>query len=222
MNLIEIKNLSKIYGKEQNTLIKALDNINLTINDGELVAIMGPSGSGKSTLLNILGFIDTQSEGEYILDGKTFENMNDSSLAKVRNEFVGFIFQSFNLLNNQDLIYNVSLPLLYSKNKKNISDRATQILEKVQIEKKHFSKEASKLSGGQKQRVAIARALINNPKLILADEPTGALDKDTGEIILNLLLEINKEGKTIIIVTHDMSVAKKCHRIINIVDGKIK
>ncbi|MGL5647837.1 MAG: ABC transporter ATP-binding protein [Clostridium sp.] len=149
MSLIELKNISKYYGKDE-SLIKALDSVDLSISRGDLISIMGPSGSGKSTLLNILGFIDVQSEGEYILDGKKLKEMKEDELAQIRNSTVGFIFQTFNLLNNQDLIYNVSLPLLYSKNKKNVKIRAKEMLKKLQIEEKHFEKEASKLSGGQK------------------------------------------------------------------------
>ncbi|MGL4848796.1 MAG: ABC transporter ATP-binding protein [Clostridium sp.] len=220
MSLIELKNVSKVYGTGESE-IKALDNISLSIEEGEMVAIIGPSGSGKSTLLNILGFIDVQTMGEYILKGKELKDLNDNKLAEIRNETVGFIFQSFNLLSNQDLVYNVSLPLLYSKNKKNVKERAKKILEEVGIEKKHYEKEVSKLSGGQKQRVAIGRALVNNPEIILADEPTGALDSENSENVLDMLLKINKKGKTVIVVTHDINVAKKCGRIIKVIDGKI-
>lgn len=220
MSLIELNNITKHYGNNE-TEIFALNNINLKIEKGDLVAIMGPSGSGKSTLLNILGFIDVPSDGEYLLNGKSLKGMSAETLASVRNESVGFIFQNFNLLNEQNLIYNVSLPLLYSKNKKNASERAIEMLNKVGLDKKQILKSANKLSGGQKQRVAIARALVNNPDIILADEPTGALDIETGEKILNMLIDINNQGKTVVIITHDINVANKCNRIINIVDGKI-
>lgn len=220
MSKVSLKNIIKCYGEDESKTI-ALDNVNLEIEEGEMLAIMGPSGSGKSTLLNILGLIDIPTEGEYYLDDEKVSELNSNQLAVMRNEKVGFIFQNFNLLYDYNLIYNVSIPLTYSKNKKNMKERSESILKEVGLEK-HLSKTPDKLSGGQKQRVAIARALVNNPEMILADEPTGALDKETGESILSLLEEINKKGKTVIVITHDINIAKRCKRIINIVDGKIE
>ncbi|WWU65374.1 ABC transporter ATP-binding protein [Clostridium baratii] len=219
MSLISINNLEKVYGKGNGKVV-ALDDVNIDIEKGDMVAIMGPSGSGKSTLLNILGLLDSPTNGEYKLDGKKVNSLPKDKIALVRNEMIGFVFQNFNLLNNQNLIYNVILPLTYSKNKKNMKERGKEILEKVGLGS-YIQKTPNELSGGQKQRVAIARALINNPKIILADEPTGALDKKTGEEILNIFQELNEKGQTIIIVTHDINIAKKCKRIIKIVDGKV-
>lgn len=219
MNLISINNLEKVYGKGDGKVV-ALDNVNIDIEKGDMVAIMGPSGSGKSTLLNILGLLDSPTNGEYKLDGKKVDSLPKNEIALVRNEMIGFVFQNFNLLNNQNLIYNVILPLTYSKNKKNMKERGKEILEKVGLGN-YIQKTPNELSGGQKQRVAIARALINKPKIILADEPTGALDKNTGEEILNIFQELNENGQTIIVVTHDINIAKKCKRIIKIVDGKV-
>ncbi|MEG1482444.1 ABC transporter ATP-binding protein [Clostridium sp.] len=219
MSVIEINDLSKSYGKGENRVF-ALDNINITIEEGDMVAVMGPSGSGKSTLLNMLGLLDKPTEGDYLLEGNDTVNLTVDEISLVRNEKIGFVFQNFNLLNKQNLIYNVILPLTYSKNKKDMKARGKEMLNKVGLES-HINKTPNELSGGQKQRVAIARALINNPKIILADEPTGALDKKTGEDILELFDSLNKEGQTIIIVTHDINIANRCKRIINIVDGKI-
>lgn len=219
MSLISINNLEKVYGKGNGKVV-ALDDVNIDIEKGDMVAIMGPSGSGKSTLLNIVGLLDSPTNGEYKLDGKKVNSLPKDEIALVRNEMIGFVFQNFNLLNNQNLIYNVILPLTYSKNKKNMKERGKEILEKVGLGN-YIQKTPNELSGGQKQRVAIARALINNPKIILADEPTGALDKKTGEEILNIFQELNEEGQTIIIVTHDINIANKCKRIIKIVDGKV-
>ena len=185
-----------------------------------MVAIMGPSGSGKTTLLNILGLLDIQTSGEYILDGKVVKGIKADSLAKLRNKKIGFIFQNFNLLYEYDIVYNVSIPLTYSNNTKDMRSRCVKMLKMVGL-KDHINKKPDELSGGQKQRVAIARALINEPEIILADEPTGALDKKTGDDILELIRDINKEGKTIIIVTHDKSIADKCDRVINIIDGQV-
>lgn len=220
MSLISLKNINKIYG-EGEWETRALDDVSLKVEKGEMIAIMGPSGSGKSTLLNILGFLDIPTSGEYLLNGKSLKGMSSEELAVTRNATVGFIFQNFNLLYDQNLVYNVALPLLYSKNKKYFRTRAMDMLKKVGLEKKHFEKTADKLSGGQKQRVAIARALVNNPEIILADEPTGALDKETGNNIMDMLLDINASGKTVIIITHDPEIAKRCKRIIKISDGKI-
>ena len=219
MGIINLKDIVKIYGKDE-AKTEALKSVNLSIEKGEMVAIIGPSGSGKSTLLNIVGCIDGATSGEYILDEVNVSDLDSLELSKVRNKKIGFIFQNFNLLYDYNLIDNVGLPLSYSDNKKNIKTRAIEMLEKVDL-KDHIDKTPDKLSGGQKQRVAIARALVNQPEIILADEPTGALDKKTGEKILELLQDINKQGKTVIIITHDNNVAQKCKRIIKIEDGLI-
>lgn len=219
MSMISLKNITKCYGSGEGETL-ALNDINLEIEEGEMIAIMGPSGSGKSTLLNILGLIDIPTKGEYFINSKRVSELKSNDLAKLRNEKVGFIFQNFNLLYDYNLIYNVSIPITYSKNKKGMKERAESILKEVGLED-HKTKTPDKLSGGQKQRVAIARALVNNPDIILADEPTGALDKETGENILDMLEEINKKGKTVIVITHDVNIAKRCKKIINIVDGKL-
>ncbi|MDU1936223.1 MAG: ABC transporter ATP-binding protein [Clostridium sp.] len=219
MSMISLKNIIKDYG-EGSGKTTALKGVNLEIKKGEMVAIMGPSGSGKTTLLNILGLLDVQTSGEYILDGKVVKGIKADSLAKLRNKKIGFIFQNFNLLYEYDIVYNVSIPLTYSNNTKDMRSRCIKMLKMVGL-KDHINKKPDELSGGQKQRVAIARALINEPEIILADEPTGALDKKTGEDILELIRDINKEGKTIIIVTHDKSISDKCDRVINIIDGQV-
>ena len=219
MSMISLKNIIKDYG-EGSGKTTALKGVDLEIEKGEMVAIMGPSGSGKTTLLNILGLLDIQIIGEYILDGKVVKGIKADSLAKLRNKKIGFIFQNFNLLYEYDIVYNVSIPLTYSNNTKDMRSRCVKMLKMVGL-KDHINKKPDELSGGQKQRVAIARALINEPEIILADEPTGALDKKTGDDILELIRDINKEGKTIIIVTHDKSIADKCDRVINIIDGQV-
>lgn len=217
MNIMEIKNLSKIYDNK----IKVLDNINLSIKKGELIAIMGPSGSGKSTLLNILGLIDIQSSGNYYIEGKEAKNLIKNKPHLVRNKLFGFIFQYYALLKQYTVLENVMLPLTYRKtsNKERL-EKSILYLKKVGLFD-HKDKKINKLSGGQQQRVAIARALITEPEIILADEPTGNLDQKTGQDIMSLLIEINKTGKTVIIVTHYYNIAKQCSRIIRIIDGKI-
>lgn len=217
INIIEIKNLSKVYDNE----IKVLDNINLSIKKGELIAIMGPSGSGKSTLLNILGLIDVQSSGNYYIEGKEVKDLIKNKPNLVRNKLFGFIFQYYALLKQYTVIENVMLPLTYRKisNKERV-EKSILYLKKVGL----FylkDKKINKLSGGQQQRVAIARALVTEPEIILADEPTGNLDQKTGQDIMDLLIEINAAGKTVIIVTHDYNIAKQCSRIVRVIDGKI-
>jgi putative ABC transport system ATP-binding protein len=218
--MIEIKNLSKIYqlGKEK---LYALDKVSLKIEAGEFAAIVGPSGSGKSTLMNILGCLDIPTEGHYILDGKPVESLNDDQLAEIRNEKIGFIFQRYNLLTRLNVYENVEIPLIYlgignAERKKRIE----QALEQVGLSS-HIHHKPSELSGGQQQRVAIARALATNPSVIMADEPTGALDSKTGREVLNLLQELHKSGRTIVLITHDLSIAAEAERRIQIKDGHI-
>ena len=217
INIIEIKNLSKVYDNE----IKVLDNINLSIKKGELIAIMGPSGSGKSTLLNILGLIDVQSSGNYYIEGKEVKDLMKAKPNLVRNKLFSFIFQYYALLKQYTVIENVMLPLTYRKisNKERV-EKSILYLKKVGLF--HLKdKKINKLSGGQQQRVAIARALVTEPEIILADEPTGNLDQKTGQDIMDLLIEINAAGKTVIIVTHDYNIAKQCSRIVRDIEGKI-
>lgn len=213
-------NLKKIY-KMGDVEVQALRGLSMHINRGEVVAIVGPSGSGKSTLMNILGCLDRPSEGEYTLDGQKVAKMNDDQLAKVRNRKVGFIFQSFNLLPRATALSNVELPLRYSGTTKGRKERAYQSLVAVGLESR-VNHRPFELSGGQQQRVAIARALVNNPAIIMADEPTGNLDSKVGQEIMNLLLSLNRDsGTTLIIVTHDPKVAAQTQRVIRIRDGVV-
>lgn len=218
--LIDLRNINKTYRNGDQEL-KVLKNINLTVEEGDFLAIMGPSGSGKSTLMNIIGMLDRPSTGEYFLENEDVANLGDKKLAKVRNNQIGFVFQQFFLLSKLNALQNVELPLIYAGvpqgSRKNL---AKQYLEKVDLGTRttHLP---SELSGGQKQRVAIARALVNNPSIILADEPTGALDTKTGEQIMELLTELNAEGKTIIMVTHEPEIAAYAKRQIVIRDGLI-
>lgn len=218
--ILEMTNISKIYemGSEK---VKALDEASLTVKEGEFVSILGPSGSGKSTLMNIIGCLDTPTKGEYILSGKKVAGLSEKELARIRNKEIGFIFQSFQLLPKLTAAQNVELPLIYaginSKKRKEIS---TDILTKVGLGDK-INNLPTQLSGGQQQRVAIARAISTEPSILLADEPTGALDQETGFNILNLFKELNDEGRTIIMITHDKNIAKYGNRLVNIVDGKI-
>ncbi|WP_025696958.1 ABC transporter ATP-binding protein [Paenibacillus forsythiae] len=220
MELIKLIDLKKIYSHKYNKTF-ALDGINLSIKQGELIAVMGPSGSGKSSLLHILGLMDSPSEGEFLLNGKSLQQIKKHKVHKTRNQMIGFVFQYFALLKDYSVIDNVTLPLMYrkSRHKERIA-KAKLYLEKVGL-KEHIYKKADELSGGQQQRVAIARALVGEPELILADEPTGNLDRRTGEEIIDILQQLNSEGKTIVIVTHDLEVARKCNRIIELIDGKI-
>lgn len=218
--MIEIKNLSKIYkiGKEK---LYALDNVSLRINDGEFAAIVGPSGSGKSTLMNILGCLDIPSEGSYILDGTPAQTLNDDQLAEIRNEKIGFIFQRYNLLTKLNVYENVEIPLIYlGIGNAERKERIEKALGQVALSS-HIHHKPSELSGGQQQRVAIARALVTNPSVIMADEPTGALDSKTGKEVLALLQELHKSGRTIVLITHDLSIAAQAERRIQIKDGHI-
>ena len=219
--MIELKNVSKsfILGDQ---VVKALDNINFSVKKGEFVAIIGPSGSGKSTMMNILGLLDVADSGEYLLDDLRIREANDSTLADIRNKKIGFIFQSFNLLPKMNALENVQVPLMYRGiSKKESQKKAYEYLEKVGLKgrEKHMP---SQLSGGQQQRVAIARALIGEPEIILADEPTGALDSKTGYEVMDLLQKLNREGQTIILITHDINIANKAKRILKMMDGKLE
>ncbi|WP_298761488.1 ABC transporter ATP-binding protein [uncultured Psychroserpens sp.] len=218
--MIQIKDLHKSYHMGSNSL-HVLKGINFDVKEGELVSIMGSSGSGKSTLLNILGMLDEADQGQYILDNVPIKNLNEKIAAKYRNEFLGFIFQSFNLINYKSALDNVAMPLYYKGIKrKERNDTAMHYLEKVGLAdwSHHLP---SELSGGQKQRVAIARALASDPKVLMADEPTGALDTKTSYEVMELIQGINDEGKTILVVTHEHDIAQMTKRIVNLKDGLI-
>ena len=218
--MIEIRDLHKSYQMGSNSL-HVLKGIDFKASEGEMVAIMGSSGSGKSTFLNILGMLDEADTGAYMLDGKKIENLNEKAAARYRNQFLGFIFQSFNLITYKSALDNVAMPLYYQGVKRNIRmQKAMHYLEKVGLAdwSEHLP---NQLSGGQKQRVAIARALASDPKVLLADEPTGALDTTTSYEVMELIQNINDEGKTILCVTHEEDIAHMCKRIVNLRDGKI-
>ncbi|MBR3870709.1 MAG: ABC transporter ATP-binding protein [Clostridia bacterium] len=218
--MIELRNLYKIYGSGENE-VRALDGINLTINKGEFVAIVGQSGSGKSTCMNIIGCLDVPTSGQYILEGIDVSTMHDDRLSEIRNKKLGFIFQQYNLIQGISILENVELPLLYAGlSKAERKEKAMKALARVgiQAKAKNFP---SQLSGGQQQRVSIARALAGNPSVILADEPTGALDSKTGKEVLRFLQELHSEGNTIVLITHDNSIARKAKRIVRLSDGKI-
>jgi putative ABC transport system ATP-binding protein len=221
MSLIQTVDLWKTYimGSEE---IHALRGITLEIERGEYVAIMGPSGSGKSTLMNLIGCLDTPSKGSYLLNGKQVSQMNDNELARIRNEEIGFVFQTFNLLPRATALHNVELPLVYAGvNSKDRQDRARVALQKVELGER-MSHRPNELSGGQRQRVAIARALVNNPSILLADEPTGNLDSKTGQEIMALFERLHKTGNTIVLVTHEADVASYAYRTIHIRDGRVE
>lgn len=221
MSLLELKNIGKKY-KIGTEVINALHTIDLIIEKGEYVALMGPSGSGKSTLMNIIGCLDTPSQGEYFLNGKEVSKMSENELAEIRNKEIGFIFQTFNLVPRSNALDNVALPLVYAGiNKEQRVKRATKTLNDVGLGDR-ITHKPNELSGGQRQRVAVARALVNNPSIILADEPTGNLDSKTSEEIMTLFREIHKSGNTIIVVTHEEEIAQHALRIVRIKDGKIE
>lgn len=219
--LIHIENMKKIYNPGENE-VRALDGIDLDIEKGDLVAIVGHSGSGKSTLMNMLGCLDTPTSGKYVLDGQDVASMTDNQLADVRNKEIGFIFQGFNLISNLDAVGNVELPLVYrgvSKNER--KQLAMEALKSVGLEDRMKHK-PNEMSGGQQQRVAVARAVAAKPPIILADEPTGNLDMKSTQEIMEILKELHRSGRTVIIITHDEEIASQAHRVIRILDGRIE
>lgn len=219
--LIHIENMKKIYNPGENE-VRALDGIDLDIEKGDLVAIVGHSGSGKSTLMNMLGCLDTPTSGKYVLDGQDVASMTDNQLADVRNKEIGFIFQGFNLISNLDAVENVELPLVYrgvSKNER--KQLAMEALKRVGLEDRMKHK-PNEMSGGQQQRVAVARAVAAKPPIILADEPTGNLDTKSTQEIMEILKELHRSGRTVIIITHDEEIASQAHRVIRILDGRIE
>lgn len=220
--MIEVKNITKTYLSGDNAT-HALRGVSFTVEDGEFVAIMGPSGSGKSTLMHILGALDTPSTGHYKLDGKDVSKLSDDQLAEIRRDRIGFVFQAFNLLPRATVLRNVTLPLIYAGIPPHERDeKARRALLSAGMTEDRFNHKSNQLSGGQIQRVAIARALVNNPSLILADEPTGNLDTQTGNIVLGTFQKLNKEmGRTIILITHERDIAEHADRIIHIRDGEI-
>ena len=220
MNLVELKDIYKIYS-DGDSEIRALDGVNLTVSKGEFVAIVGSSGSGKSTCMNIIGCLDIPTSGTYMLNGTDVSTMDEKSLAHIRNKEIGFIFQQYNLISKLSVIENVELPLLYKGTKREERrELALKALERVGLEDR-ADKYPAQLSGGQQQRVSIARALAGEPPVILADEPTGALDSKTGREVLDFLKKLNKEGTTVILITHDNSIADEIPRVVRIQDGKI-
>tara|TARA_B100000686_G_C16645057_1_gene892311 strand:- start:389 stop:1078 length:690 start_codon:yes stop_codon:yes gene_type:complete len=220
MDLISLKNIHKIYnvGGEE---VRALDGIDLNIQENEYLAIMGPSGSGKSTLMNMIGCLDTPTSGLYEFEGEMVQVMDDAQLASIRNRKIGFVFQTFNLLPKATAQYNVEIPLVYANIRKDQrTEMASKALDSVGLSDRSHHK-PNELSGGQRQRVAIARALVNNPSIILADEPTGNLDSKSGHEIMNILDDLHDRGNTIILVTHEDEIAQHAHRVIRLLDGKI-
>ena len=220
MSLIEIKDVYKIYNPGENE-VRALDGVSLTIDEGEFVAIIGQSGSGKSTLMNMLGMLDTCTSGEYYMDGIDVSHMTDDELSEIRNKKIGFIFQGFNLISSLTAKGNVELPLVYRGMKRAERDKlSTESLKMVGLEKR-MNHRPSQMSGGQQQRVAIARAIAAKPPIILADEPTGNLDSHSGKDVMKIIHQLHKEGRTIILITHDNGIAEEAQRVVRIQDGKI-
>ena len=219
--IIETKNLRRTF-KVGSETVEALKGVKLSVEKGEFVSIMGPSGSGKTTLMNIIGCLDTPTQGTYYLNNQLVNELDDDELASIRNKEIGFVFQSFHLLAKNSALNNVMLPMKYAGVKEGEAEkRAKDVLDKVGLSDR-ISHAPSELSGGQQQRVAIARALVNNPSIIFADEPTGNLDSQTGEDIMNLFKELNNQGQTIILITHEEDIARQSKRIINIKDGLIE
>ena len=220
--LIKLTNISKTYKtKDEENAVAALQNVTLEIKKGDFIAIMGASGSGKSTLMNILGLLDVPSSGEYLLEGKPVQESSGKELAELRNKYFGFVYQSFNLLKRTSVIKNVELPLIYSKHiKGDRRENSKKVLEMVGLSYR-LKHKPNQLSGGEQQRVAIARALVNEPSVILADEPTGNLDSKTGDQIMGIFDKLHKEGKTIILVTHEMDIANHAKRLVVLKDGQI-
>ncbi|MBI2984041.1 MAG: ABC transporter ATP-binding protein [Candidatus Kerfeldbacteria bacterium] len=220
MSLITLNHITKSFAVGESQF-RALDNVSLSVEPGEFVAIMGPSGSGKSTLMNIIGLLDRPSSGEYRLDGRPASTtMSDRQQARLRSEFIGFIFQNFNLLPNVDVLANVLLPAMYSRDQRDSKQRAERLLQEVGLGHR-LRYQPNKLSGGEKQRVAIARALMNNPKVILADEPTGNLDSKSGQEVMKLLTAQRHRGTTLLLVTHNHDLARLADRVIQLMDGRI-
>ncbi len=219
--MIQLENIYKTYNLGKSNAFTALKGINLTIDEGEMVAIIGKSGAGKSTLMHIIGCIDDFEKGTYKLADRDVSKISENKRATIRNSEIGIVLQDFALVEEYSAIENVMIPLYFSKNKGKKKERAKEALRKMGIEEL-ADKRVNKLSGGQKQRVAIARAIVNNPKLLLADEPTGALDVNTSAEIMKEFKRLNEEGMTIVIITHDMDVAKGCERVVEISDGEIK
>lgn len=219
-NVIEMTDIFKAYGKGENK-VSVLNGISLTVEKGEFIAILGPSGSGKSTLMNLIGLIDTIDSGKYLLDGTDIKKQSENAYAKIRNEKIGFVFQKFNLISKYTALYNVALPiLLQGKSYRTAKAMALETLARVGLADRWHHR-PNQLSGGQQQRVAIARALVGNCSIILADEPTGALDQKTGAEVLDFMCELNREGKTIILITHDPNIAQRASRIIRVEDGLV-
>ncbi len=218
--MIELRNITKTYRKNGSVEVKVLQGINLGIEKGEFVSIMAPSGMGKSTMMNIIGCLDRPTAGEYLLDGVEVDGMNDDDLSRTRNKKIGFVFQSFNLLPMTTALENVELPLIYSPDDMDITAKAKAALEAVGLGDR-INHVPSELSGGQQQRVAIARALVNDPALILADEPTGNLDSASSDEVMTIFKKLNQDGRTVILVTHENDVAERADRIIRMKDGQV-
>ena len=219
--MIEVKNITKVY-KSGNVETKALKGVSFSISKGEFVAIIGPSGSGKSTLMHILGCLDTPTSGQYSFEGKDVSQLSDDELADIRKKKIGFVFQSFNLLPRATVLRNAVLPLVYANTPRAKREEiARKCLLSASLEEKSFHHLSNQLSGGEIQRVAIARALVNNPTLILADEPTGNLDSKTGEVVLKTFQDLNKQGRTVILITHERYIAERAKRTISLKDGEI-
>ena len=218
--ILELKNIYKNYDQD-NLVVPVLKDVSLQVDEGEYVAVMGPSGSGKTTLMNIIGCLDLPTSGSYILDGRPVSELKEKELTKVRRNILGFVFQNFQLMPRESALDNVCLPLIYAGvSKKERKEKGMKALEKVGLADRAAFR-PNQLSGGQKQRVAIARAMVNNPKLLLADEPTGALDSKSGKQVLELFDMLNESGVTIVMITHDRKVAERAKRIVHIIDGEI-